>query len=343
MKTFTFRYESEISAPASMVFKWHEHPHAFQRLVPPFDPVKLIKKDKGLKKGVKALIAMGYPPFALYWHALHTECIENSSFTDKQIKGPCSFWEHKHEMIPKSDKTSLLRDTVTYRVLCGINIDRKLKQLFKYRHQITKCDLFMQSHYRVPDQPIAVLGKDSFLKRRLISFLKVIGCTIKTDSPFDHIIYFGDTIDRTYKTKTVIHVSENQLINAFNTERYVHLAPTNLLFDKWGLIKQLKQFPLWNIYHSLKNNNIQWIHLDDAVYNIYFSLISPAIAGSFSLANKDTLNLEKLFILIKNHKTLNIRILKPKYNLNYSNKTSSLFEKGSPFFIKNFNDLIDVL
>ena len=84
-----FVKESIIKAPPEKVFAFHELPDAFERLVPPWENVKVIQKADISKIGSRAIIEMKVLGlFPARWIAEHTKYDPPRMFEDIQISGP---------------------------------------------------------------------------------------------------------------------------------------------------------------------------------------------------------------------------------------------------------------
>ena len=51
MAISTYKSELEVPVPVDQLFSWHENPGAFERLTPPFEPVKVKKRKGGIDGG----------------------------------------------------------------------------------------------------------------------------------------------------------------------------------------------------------------------------------------------------------------------------------------------------
>jgi ligand-binding SRPBCC domain-containing protein len=60
-------YSSVVDAPRDEVFAWHSRPGAFNRLSPPWSPMRLVSEATSLKDG-RATLAL---PGGLRWVAQH--------------------------------------------------------------------------------------------------------------------------------------------------------------------------------------------------------------------------------------------------------------------------------
>jgi ligand-binding SRPBCC domain-containing protein len=141
-----FVKESFIRAPPERVFAFHEQPDALQILTPPWEKTRVIKSAKICEVGSKAVIeATVLGPLKLRWVAEHTEYDPPFSFADEQREGPFRIWQHRH-LISRYEEGALLRDEITYEVplgklgqaVAGAAIERRLRRLFDYRHEVTR-------------------------------------------------------------------------------------------------------------------------------------------------------------------------------------------------------------
>lgn len=145
MTAITFIKESSFPCPAEILFRWHEKPDAFLKLMPPGEPVKLLHHDGHIRDGARVTLSVGYRPCCVEWKLEHQEYIQHEQFCDVQIKGPFKSWKHVHRMISTGPHSSILSDCITFEMPWGDIGNRagkmivlpKLQRLFDYRHKIT--------------------------------------------------------------------------------------------------------------------------------------------------------------------------------------------------------------
>lgn len=140
-----FQYSSLINAPVETVWQFHERKDILELLTPPWQPVKIIRREGGL--GIGAIsefrLSLGFIP--VRWIAEHIECEPNRIFVDEQIEGPMRSWLHRHQFTPENGKTKLT-DSIDYELpggllaefILGWWVDSRLKEMFRYRHEVTK-------------------------------------------------------------------------------------------------------------------------------------------------------------------------------------------------------------
>jgi len=146
MNRCTFVARTRIPASATAVFDWHEAPGAFERLTPPWEPVRIVRHVGGIKDGAQVSLRVGPWPFSLRWDLEHVGYQHGSSFTDRQVAGPFRSWTHVHRMIPEGPEACVLEDAIEYelplgwlgRVVGRPLVNRKLTRLFAFRHDATR-------------------------------------------------------------------------------------------------------------------------------------------------------------------------------------------------------------
>lgn len=145
MHRTTFVARTRIPASAEAVFDWHEAPGAFERLTPPWERVRVLSHEGGIRDGARVSLLVGPAPFRLRWDLEHRDYQHGRSFTDVQRRGPFRHWTHVHRMIPQGPHASVLEDTIEYELPLGALgwlfgrplVARKLTRLFAYRHAVT--------------------------------------------------------------------------------------------------------------------------------------------------------------------------------------------------------------
>lgn len=146
MQRISFVATTHVAASAQELFDWHEAPGAFERLTPPWEPVRVLRHEGGIRDGARVSLRVGPWPFSLLWNLEHREYRRGESFTDQQVSGPFRFWRHVHRMIPEGPQACRLEDAIEFELPLGIVgrwvggpiVLRKLRRLFAYRHQVTR-------------------------------------------------------------------------------------------------------------------------------------------------------------------------------------------------------------
>jgi ligand-binding SRPBCC domain-containing protein len=135
-------YESVIDHPRPDVFAWHTRPGAMRRLVPPWQPMKVLAETDSLADG-RAVLEL---PGGLRWVAQHEPATFDppARFVDAlSSDGPASWppraigwWRHVHEFAD----AGLGRTRVIDRVDTPIP-GAALRSTFAYRHRQLADDL----------------------------------------------------------------------------------------------------------------------------------------------------------------------------------------------------------
>lgn len=140
-----FQYSSLINAPVEKVWQFHERPDILELLTPPWQPVKIIRREGGLDVGAISEFRLSLAGIPIPWIATHIECQPNHLFVDEQTKGPMDSWVHRHEFKSENGKTRLT-DAIAYEIpggwlsefVLGWWVDSRLTDMFRYRHEVTK-------------------------------------------------------------------------------------------------------------------------------------------------------------------------------------------------------------
>jgi len=140
-----FQYSSLINASVATVWQFHERSDILQILTPPWQPVKIIRREGGL--GIGAIsefqINLGFIP--VIWVAKHSQCQPNALFVDEQTQGPMESWIHRHKFEEINGQTKLT-DAIAYELpggwlaelFLGWWVEARLRDMFRYRHEVTK-------------------------------------------------------------------------------------------------------------------------------------------------------------------------------------------------------------
>ncbi len=190
MPTFTRRTRTPV--PPEALFTWHARPGAFERLAPPWQPVRLAEFE-GTGAGQRAVIELGPGPRPLRWVAEHHPLPDEErqhgalGFVDEQVSGPFAAWRHTHRMLPAEDPgRSVLEDHVEYELplapiaypLAGDRAERELLRLFAYRHRVTREDLARHAAADLSSLTVAITGSTGLLGSALAALLTTGGHTV---------------------------------------------------------------------------------------------------------------------------------------------------------------------
>ncbi len=182
--TQLFTCSSRIDASAEEVFAWHTRPGALERLLPPWQKVRIVEQAGGIEPGGRVVLGVQQGPFSFRWHAVIEECNEGRLFVDRQVKGPFAHWVHSHRFLPEGGASCTIEDRVSYRLPMGPigslfgarAVKRSLKRMFRFRHDRIRNDLTRHKAFgqRGP-QRVVITGSSGLIGGNLAAFLTSAG------------------------------------------------------------------------------------------------------------------------------------------------------------------------
>lgn len=173
------QYSSVVDAPRADVFAWHARPGAFNRLSPPWQPMRVVTEAASLEDG-RATLAL---PAGLRWVAEHQADSYDPPrrFVDViGSAGPASLpariavrWRHTHEFQDVGGTRTRVIDRIDTPVPGSL-----LRPMFVYRHRQLADDL---TAHRVAaanglgHKTIAITGSSGLVGSALTAFLRTGG------------------------------------------------------------------------------------------------------------------------------------------------------------------------
>lgn len=180
----SFVFETLLDAAALDVFNWHARPGAFERLVPPWQRVRVLERSGGIRDGDRVELLVGAGLLRTRWQLEHREYEVGRQFCDVQVRGPFAHWVHRHEFVPVEAGRCLLRDEIHYGLPGGAvgaalgerRIRRTLQRVFRYRHRTTADDLRLHAAHRTrPRLTVALSGARGLIGTALDALLTTGG------------------------------------------------------------------------------------------------------------------------------------------------------------------------
>ena len=172
-----------MPASRSALAAWHFSDGAINRLLPPWQDVR-IEKNEPLCDGSRTVLGLKVGPMRIRWVAVHEQVKPGEQFVDRSVQGPFKHWVHEHSFLDKGALQSDLRDSVEYQLplsvisdlFMGWKIRSDLAQMFAFRHRRTRDDLARHSQYSDrPRRTIAVSGATGAVGCALCAFLSTGG------------------------------------------------------------------------------------------------------------------------------------------------------------------------
>ncbi len=183
-----FRRSTHLDVPRERVWEWHARAGALQRLLPPWQNVRLVSRDPHLEEGARATLELGLGPFRKRWVAVHREVVPGERFVDEQESGPFETWRHEHRFEAAEGGGTTLVDEVEYElplgvlgtVVAGAYTESSLERMFRWRHGRTARDLARQSRldregHGSGERRVAITGATGLIGTDLSAFLNTAG------------------------------------------------------------------------------------------------------------------------------------------------------------------------
>lgn len=171
----TFVYRSRVEASPDEVFAWHTRPGAFDRLMPPWQPVHLAREASSVRDGT-AVLAL---PGGMRVSARHQpdEYDPPHRFVDRIVTpgiGTLVGWRHVHDLEALGPDATEMVDRVDARVPRAL-----LTPMFRYRHAQLAADLASHARARAWNggrpATIAITGSSGLVGTGLAAFLTTGG------------------------------------------------------------------------------------------------------------------------------------------------------------------------
>ncbi len=161
-------FSSVVETPVDETFAWHERPGAIERLLPPFQPVRVEQEAERLSDG-KAVLRL---PAGLRWVAVHEQYDPPHGFADRLVSLPLR-WRHCHRFEALGRSSTRVLDDVDTPIPSGL-----LRPMFVYRHRQLADDLRVQRSMRSftsRTMTIGVTGASGLIGRALCPLLTTGG------------------------------------------------------------------------------------------------------------------------------------------------------------------------
>ncbi|QED26999.1 TIGR01777 family protein [Microvenator marinus] len=185
--TRTFEKSSTFPVSVNALYDWHARKGAFERLVPPWEDIRVVSSDHSISEGSKLIMELHRGPGWVTWEARHGSCQHPALtgigfFTDTAVRGPFKSWVHRHEFAGDHE-SSTLRDFVQYElpvdsmvpeVLAGFG-EAELERMFEFRHRRTAQDLARHTRYSGEPMKIAISGATGLIGKALSALLTTGG------------------------------------------------------------------------------------------------------------------------------------------------------------------------
>ncbi|MCP4833542.1 MAG: TIGR01777 family protein [Phycisphaera sp.] len=186
-----FRAESDLPFPVEDLAAWHFRMGALDRLLPPWQDVRVIEDAGEMRAGAETVLSVPLGPIRKSWHARIEEAEPGRRFVDVQVSGPFGAWRHEHRFQATQEGSgamSRLVDEIHYRMplaplgdLGASFAAGDLDRLFRWRHWRTGMDLLRHEEAGCT-RPLRVVvtGSSGLVGRQLVAFLRTGGHEVRT-------------------------------------------------------------------------------------------------------------------------------------------------------------------
>jgi len=144
MKIYQLQKEQFVGRPLAEVFSFFERPENLAAITPPSMGFRIVTPPPILmKEGAVFEYSVRVMGIQMRWRSLISEYKPPFRFVDEQVKGPYTFWHHKHTFSEVEGGT-LISDEVRYAMPFGLlgmiarrlTVKRQLEQIFAHRSQV---------------------------------------------------------------------------------------------------------------------------------------------------------------------------------------------------------------
>jgi uncharacterized protein (TIGR01777 family) len=143
--------------------------------------VRVLEAEGGITPGDWKRLRVAAGPIGVSWTLVHGAADDGTGFVDEQLDGPFQSWRHEHRFLSDGPQRSVLEDRITYQLplgavsqlVAGRQFERRLDDLFRFRHRRTQADLARHAatHLARP-QRIAISGASGLVGSQLVPFLQ---------------------------------------------------------------------------------------------------------------------------------------------------------------------------
>lgn len=184
----TYRHSMELDHPVDQVFAWHTRPGALERLTPPWEEIRVLRREGGLEAGGRVVVDLKRGPARLRWEVEHTDFEQNRLFVDEQRKGPFQRWRHEHRFEPLGHDRCRVEDVVEWEpplgslgeVFSSGVVGRALERMLHFRERRLTNDLELHRRYGTGGMlEVAVTGSTGLIGDALVHFLRTGGHRVR--------------------------------------------------------------------------------------------------------------------------------------------------------------------
>ena len=145
-KIYTFYKEQFVPSDLDTVFEFFSRPENLEKITPSSMGFNIITPTPiDMKEGTIIDYTVKIKGVPMRWRTMITSYKKNEYFVDEQLKGPYSYWHHKHTF-KEVEGGVLIIDEITYAlpiqafrlIVHPVLIKPQLNQIFNFRFQTIK-------------------------------------------------------------------------------------------------------------------------------------------------------------------------------------------------------------
>ncbi len=149
-KVHVLEREQLIERPLDAVFAFFSEARNLERITPSWLSFKVVTPGPiEMQAGIRIEYKLSVHGTPMKWVSEIESWVENSSFVDRQVKGPYGLWHHTHEFVDLGGSSTLVRDRVRYSLPFGalgevahvLFVQRDLDNVFAYRRAAVNREL----------------------------------------------------------------------------------------------------------------------------------------------------------------------------------------------------------
>jgi ligand-binding SRPBCC domain-containing protein len=143
-KVYTFKKEQFVSSDMDTVFEFFSRPENLEKITPAAMGFRIMTpKPIEMKEGAIIDYTVNILGIPARWRTMITSYKKNHFFVDEQLKGPYSYWHHKHSFESVDGGVNII-DEITYAlpleafrsIVHPLFIKPQLRKIFSFRFQI---------------------------------------------------------------------------------------------------------------------------------------------------------------------------------------------------------------
>ncbi len=151
MKLYTLEREQVIDRPLEQVFAFFAKPENLARITPSKMRFNILTPSPiNMRDGTVIDYTIKILGFKVHWRTLIGSYDPPYGFADEQLRGPYSYWHHRHHF-EKTESGTRIYDHVTYALPFGflgrlahfVLVKRQLQHIFNYRSGVIR-EIFAQ-------------------------------------------------------------------------------------------------------------------------------------------------------------------------------------------------------